>query len=164
MHSIAKLVSSSWKLAITSNALRVFDASSVRQKSTLPTRLLANRVFSYSSAILTPVWDPLNAWKGSKKTYALQPEKVCTVIAMKECILRSVQMSKVTEAWWGTAKTVCSFGSNSIWCELCVEMMTWKDDERRIHRSTKSLFRCQKRIPGPSFKTKTETLGIETKT
>ena len=40
-------------------------------------------------------------------------------------------------------------------------MVTWRDDERRIHSSTKSLFSSQKTIP--SLKTKTETLGIKTK-
>jgi len=63
MRLITKLVSSSWKLAMISNALRMFDALSVRQKSTLPKRLLANRVFSYSSAILTPYMRPLKCLK-----------------------------------------------------------------------------------------------------
>jgi len=98
--------------------------------------------------IWPPVWDPLNASNNSRKAFALQPEKVCTVIAIKECIRRSVKISKVTETWWRTAKhflQLCSFGSNSIWCELRAEMMTWRDDnKRRIHRSTKLLFSCQK--------------------
>ena len=53
-------------------------------------------------------WEPLNVSRGSKKAFALQPEKVCTVITIKECTRRSVQISKVTETWRGTSKTFCS--------------------------------------------------------
>jgi len=54
MYLIAKLVSSSWKLAMTSNALPMFDALSIRQKLTSPTRLLTN-----SLLILLSNFDPV---------------------------------------------------------------------------------------------------------
>jgi len=65
-----------------------------------------------SSHTLQQLWPPcmrpLKCLKNSKKAFALQPEKVCIVIAIKECTQRSVQISKITDTWRGTAKTVCS--------------------------------------------------------
>ena len=168
MHLLAKLVSSSWKLAMTSNALPTFDALSVRRKSTLLTRLLVNRVFSYSSTILTPVWDPLNASNDSKKAFASQPEKVCTVIATKECIYgdpsKYLKLQKHDEEQLKLSAFVQFWRQKHlVWGWAC-----WDDDvkgwrvEFRIHRSTKSLFSCQKTRPRPSFKTQSVKKSIST--
>ena len=59
-------------------------------------RLIAKLVYYVIICNSDPRMRPLNASNDSKKAIALQPEKVCTVIAIKECIWRSVQMSKVT--------------------------------------------------------------------
>jgi len=107
-----------------------------------------------------PVWDPLNASNDSKKAFALQPEKVCTVIAIKECIQQSVQISKVIETWLWTAKTLCSWAVLAPTASGVSFMLRWwregMTNVGSIAAQNRYLAaRKQYQDQAPSFKTKT---------